>query len=312
MRCRPLSLFAIAVVGGALIVACGGGDDEGEQAESDQATAQTQDEAEAGAEEEAAARDVESVSDSGVVEADEPDGTSIPQAQEPPEPPPLEIFEEIDFDSLLGDELQVLPLGNLESYRYTLAITATIADPTFPGPVEVTINSEGESVGDRLHATCAGSLFGLAIDEEVIIIGEQAWIRSGLNGGGFTEGRPQFCTPDLTPAGLGADLATDELELLYERTSETVNGVDTARYTLDEAALAQLGGIGDALGDFDPDDVPEDLEFRFDIWLAEDGGWPVKIEGTVEGTDAEGGAISAAVSLEVFDINSSDIRIEAP
>ncbi len=307
MRCRPLSLFAIAVVGGALIMACGGGDDEGEQAESDQATAPLQDGAEA------AARDVESVSDAGVVEADEPDGTSNPQAQEPPEPPPLEVFEEIDFDSLFGEGLQVVPLGNLESYRYTFAFTSVGTDPRFPGLVELTINSEGKSVGARLHATCTGSLFGLAIDEEVIIIGEQAWIRSGLNGGGFMMGRPRLCTPDRTPAGFGTANLLDTYEQLPgEGTAETVNGVDTVHFTLDETALAELGGIGDALGDFDSDDILEDLMFTLDAWLAEDGGWLVKIEIAGESSNAEGGFFSTVMSLEVFDINSGDIRIEAP
>ena len=52
--------------------------------------------------------------------------------------------------------------------------------------------------------------------------------------------------------------------------------------------------------------------FTLDAWLAEDRGWLVKIEITGESSNAEGGFFSTVMSLEVFDINSGDIRIEAP
>jgi hypothetical protein len=64
-----------------------------------------------------------------------------------------------------------------------------------------------------------------------------------------------------------------------------------------------VGGAEDA-------ELPE--TFAMDIWLAEDGAWPVRMSLQASGQDDEGNPIDVEVFMEFRDINDPSIEIEVP
>jgi hypothetical protein len=65
------------------------------------------------------------------------------------------------------------------------------------------------------------------------------------------------------------------------------------------------------LGVAEPEnDVP--VETRMDLWLMEDGGYPVRIVIDAGGTDTEGREISVQLEMNVTDLNDPGIEIESP
>lgn len=95
-----------------------------------------------------------------------------------------------------------------------------------------------------------------------------------------------------------------------EPQKETVNGVKAVHYHIDEADLRLLAALlGDGEG---VEDMPESAIGTMDVWLAEDGNWPVRVEGEVSYTDEQGRSISLEVFMEIKDINDPDIEIEPP
>jgi hypothetical protein len=49
-----------------------------------------------------------------------------------------------------------------------------------------------------------------------------------------------------------------------------------------------------------------------DLWLTEDGGYPVRVVIDARGTDAEGREMSVQLELNVTDLNDPGIEIEPP
>jgi hypothetical protein len=157
----------------------------------------------------------------------------------------------------------------------------------------IEFRSEGAFVApDRLQQSCDGEVFGLVVREYAIVIGDQVWVRNSQMNGEFIEGTPQFCGPDLSPVGLTEDFDGDEL-IALDGTLETVNGIESVRYDLDESFLEKIASLTGTFGDpgdlDDLDYLPEDFAFDVWIWLARDGGWPVKAEFQVSGSQ-DGGA----------------------
>ncbi|MDP2857405.1 MAG: zinc-ribbon domain-containing protein [Bacillota bacterium] len=89
---------------------------------------------------------------------------------------------------------------------------------------------------------------------------------------------------------------------------EPVNGIKAVHYHLDKVGLAvlreALGGTED-LGE-----LPE--EFVMDVWLAEDGNWPVRMDLVGSDQDEQGQPLSLEMSIEFKDLNDSTITIEPP
>jgi len=93
-----------------------------------------------------------------------------------------------------------------------------------------------------------------------------------------------------------------------EGEKEKVNGIDAVHYHLDKADLTFLQ---DFLGSTeDLGKLPE--EFNMDVWLAEDGGWPVRLSLEASGEDEQGQSLSFEISFEFKDFNDSSIKIQPP
>ena len=76
-------------------------------------------------------------------------------------------------------------------------------------------------------------------------------------------------------------------------------GIDKATY---EQLSALFGGT-EEMGDID--------ELNLEMWLAEDGGWPVRLRVHVAGTDETGQEFDAKLDMDVTDVNE-DIEIKPP
>jgi hypothetical protein len=93
-----------------------------------------------------------------------------------------------------------------------------------------------------------------------------------------------------------------------EGENETVNGIEAVHYHIDQADVSLfedfLGGAEDT------GDLPK--EFAMDIWLAEDGDWPVRMTFVASGEDSDGQPLSFDISVEFKDFNDASITIEPP
>ncbi len=187
-------------------------------------------------------------------------------------------------------------LDNLGSYRYqaTVSFRGTLDGEFNEGEFEV----EGEiSEGGRSRVAWVDQLVNQRF--EVIQIADQAWVLRD----GTWQSAPGSEAEDMmgliafyAPAYTWEAMVDDFLEedATYVGTA-TVNGVPTHHYSSD-VSLSEDG---------------ETLDSEGDVWIAVDGGYPVKYEFDAEIRDASGGRATIRMSTEVNDANAS-IGIEAP
>jgi hypothetical protein len=142
-----------------------------------------------------------------------------------------------------------------------------------------------------------------------IQIGSQSWMKvAGLTD--WTEQSSEESEFMFSPLDLcesaEESLSTSLSQL--EGKKETVNGIKAIHYHIDKADLTFLQGL---LGDTeDLGELPD--EFNMDVWLAEDGDWPVRMTFKASGEDDNGEALSFDISIEFKDFNDSSIKIEPP
>jgi hypothetical protein len=196
--------------------------------------------------------------------------------------------------------------AKLKSYRVNMrfALQGTAAE----APEALAMGIEGAFVApDRSQIHVNAHVGEVELEEESITVGEQSWVKAGEN---WVEGQPEFPLSDLSPGSLLEGLGAEQLRLL-KPSKETTNGVDCLRYSINQADVETLRGLGALLGqDGGLENLPE--EFNVGLWLAEDGGWPVRVTMTARGVMDGGEEMSLNFSLDVTDANDPDIRIEPP
>ena len=196
--------------------------------------------------------------------------------------------------------------AGLESYR--IAMRFSLEGGTGDVGEALAMDLEGAFVApDRSQAKVSARLGELELEEETVTVGDQTWVKTGDV---WVEGEAQFDISDLSPASLLEDLQPEQLRVL-KPTKETVNGVKSLRYSIDRGDIESLGNLSALFGDGEGlESLPED--FNIDLWLAEDGGWPVRLtmvaKGAIEGADE----ISLDFSLDITDVNDPGIEIEPP
>jgi hypothetical protein len=201
-------------------------------------------------------------------------------------------------------------LDALDSYKFSVEISTANAQgsttvsegtTTFSGTV---INAPDEA--SSLHMVTADNDGNVTDDTEIVLIGADAWMRSGGATGEwqalpagqagtfvsiFDAFRPeQMFSIYFGPIGEDASTVGQE-----ER-----NGVQTTHYQGGEAIGAILGAIAGVQG-----------SWHSDIWIAVDGGYVVHSEAAVQGSDANGGG-SFSVVVDITDIESAANTVEAP
>jgi hypothetical protein len=196
--------------------------------------------------------------------------------------------------------------AKLQSYRMNMRFVLEGTASEAPGALALDL--EGAFVAPDRSQTHVNARVGeLQLEEESITVGGQTWVKTGDN---WVEGEPQFQVSDLSPGSLLQELGPEQLRLL-KSSKETINGVDSLRYSIDRADIETLRSLGALLGqDGDLENLPE--EFNVGLWLAEDGGWPVRITMTARGAMDGGDEMSLDFSVDVTDVNDPGIKIEPP
>jgi len=93
-----------------------------------------------------------------------------------------------------------------------------------------------------------------------------------------------------------------------EDVSEAVGGTKAHRYTLDGFPTELAATIWSAESDMGR----LITEYSGDVWAADDGSYPLKVELTGNGFYTSGRELATVISMEVSDRGSSDINVEAP
>jgi hypothetical protein len=238
------------------------------------------------------------------------------QAEPTTEPEPT-VEAEPTIESTSAPDAGVSPSDALDSFRFSAELAAEVGGSGF------TLNIEGEFEGpDRLRCTISGSLGGTAIGkDELVVIGDDAWFDGGDGFEATTADDPDVVDDlDLCP---GSPVFWEDFDFIEDPSPlpgepDTKNGVEATRYALGEAAEA-LESIG-----FLPPDLEGLTINTFDVWLAEDGGWPVALDmdmsadaeaaGDIFGLPSEDGAQEAHITMrvDITDANDDDIRVEEP
>jgi hypothetical protein len=228
------------------------------------------------------------------VATQEAEGGETPSAAEEPTqagelPAPVDVF------------------ADLKSYHYSISMSFEGGDLAEQGVGAVSFSVDGAFVApDRSQVHVKGDLGGLALEEESITIGSNSWVKSGDT---WQEGQGSFDTAELAPNTFFTGLDAEKLSVI-KPSEETVNGVDSYRYSIDKADIEQLQALAAIFGgDTTSSDLPENLSL--DLWLAKDGGWPVKMVLSASG-DTTGGTVDVKMTTDITDVNDPNIKIEPP
>jgi len=213
--------------------------------------------------------------------------------------------------------------SDIKSFRFEMTMKANL-----PSTPDAETPQSEEPLGDFLGAL-SGLMGDMKMEGAVIVpdrssmdmtigghefgsfvqIGSQSWMKLA----GLTDWQEQPASDEgflFSPLDF-CETAEEDLSSALsqlEGEKETVNGIEAVHYHLDKADLTLLeeflGTTEDMAG------VPE--EFSVDIWLAEDGDWPVRLNLEASGEDDEGQPLSFEISFEFKDFNDSSIKIEPP
>lgn len=232
-----------------------------------------------------------------------------PTTPEATEPEPTESAGLIPFDSL----------------HYVVDLEITIAQPGEADETFISGQIEGDYVAPDSHAFSNTFEFGgLSGTEEIVIIGDDAWIREGQGDWTATSRlAPEIVnTLDLTSADPGFLSATDLAEGISALDSEpdSVNGVQTRRYQIPKEAIETLSEI---LGEDFLADTAGLEDFEMTVWLDEETDGLVRAELTataspdIFGDDAgfnlaEDATVTISMTIDVTQINDPAIEIEPP
>ncbi len=212
-------------------------------------------------------------------------------------------------------------LQNLRSYRYHVTFDMSGAGTD----QAIGFDQTGAFVApDRSSAKCTGG-FGdlLKIQEEDITIGNQTWVKDDTTNGSFqlkTDQGSATCT--FTPQDILSSFSSTDFSGI-KGSKETVNGVSAVRYDMDETSAKQMLDVARALGAAqDPSSLPPDLKFTFSVWIADDGGYPVRelldMSGTMAPTPTDPQAAATPqqftfkVETNITNVNDESIQINPP
>jgi hypothetical protein len=209
-------------------------------------------------------------------------------------------------------------LTGLDSYRYSMKmeleglqslLTEQMAAIPGQDPTAISDSLEMEIKGAFVAPDKAESRMRISgVDDELVlvVIGDQQWVQLGDMAIGPMEAMGDVSELDFAlmmweefSEEAGGLTCTSEKK-------ETVNDVPTNYCGIDKATFEQLSALfggTEEMGDID--------EMDLEMWLAEDGGWPVRLRVHVAGTDESGQEFDAKLEMDVTDVNK-DIEIKPP
>jgi len=209
-------------------------------------------------------------------------------------------------------------LTNLNSYRYTMKMELEGLESLLTEQMAALPGQDPTAMAESLKLEVEGAFVApdkaesririSGVDEELAltVIGNQQWVELGDLAIGPMEAVGDVSELDFAlmmweefSEGAGGLTCASEKK-------EKVNDIPTNYCGIDKATfeqLASLFGGTEETGDID--------EMSLDMWLAEDGGWPVRLRVHVAGTDETGQEFEAKLELDITDANE-DIEIKPP
>ncbi|MDP2950333.1 MAG: hypothetical protein Q8P22_12450 [Chloroflexota bacterium] len=153
---------------------------------------------------------------------------------------------------------------------------------------------------NRISAVITGGAFPLPI----IVIGNEGWAQVD---GRWLE-RPGEVIPYQARDVCQALFLELNLSAVQSQ-SETVNGTETLHYSL--SGVAKGEALAKIIG---PDSDPNYLiqKISVDVWLAEKGGWPARMEIRGSGFYADGRELRMELVIDIKDVNNKKIKVEPP
>jgi hypothetical protein len=203
-------------------------------------------------------------------------------------------------------------ISDIKSYRYT--VNLKLRSPAFATTGPAATPAPLTAFGDALEALFSdlkldGAYKALKFqggELELREIGDNSWIRIG---GNWRAQDPAEGANTLTPDVLCRDIL-DEIAPSLSKTDptrETVNGIDSDYYQLDEADLVQLP---DLLGTGSEASLPD--KYAVGVWLAREGRFPMRLNVAAEDVDDQGRPVGLTLFMEFRDVNDSGITVEPP
>ncbi len=212
----------------------------------------------------------------------------------------------------------VSPSDFLDTFRFTSDISVS-ADGG------IVLNVEGAyQAPDRIACNISGGIGEVTFArDKLIVIGDDAWLDTGSGWETTTASDPDVQSDlDLCPGSPGywSDLDfIEDLGALAGGDQETVNDVPAVRYDVGGA----FEGLS-SLGLLPPDLEGVEIEL-FEVWLAEDGDWPVAMEMIASGdaeawaeamiipaSEAGTGEASLEMRIDISDVDDPSISVEPP
>ena len=198
-----------------------------------------------------------------------------------------------------------MELQGLESILTESVGSLTGAEPG-AAPETVLMEVTGAFVApDKAEANI--SIGGL--DEEMVmsmtVIGDQQWMKLGDLAMGPSDFEGSLSDMSLAEAMWGGFSESGGVTCASEK-KETVNGVPSLYCGIDEASFEQLSSLfggTEEMGNID--------DLSLEMWLAEDGDWPVRLRVHVAGTDESDQKFDAKLEMDITDVNE-EIDIEPP
>jgi len=215
-------------------------------------------------------------------------------------------------------------MQELKSYRYTVHLLVESGEPsenaTTPLPTpSATITGQTSSpfvfdytidasyvAPDRIDAMTTETVHATGEERQlpIVVIGDRRWYKVADE---WVE------NPSVPLAYRPADICSailPDVDLSQaEPGRENVNGVNTLHYSLtdvfSEQGMAQIFGAGSNM-----DILLKRL--NVDLWLAEDEGWPARMEIRSSGLFSDGRELRVELTAELRDVNSEEIKVEPP
>lgn len=216
-------------------------------------------------------------------------------------------------------------MPNITAYRYEL--TASTGFDVDLGTTDVTVTVAGDYVSPDAHQFLRTVGFAELETEvgEAIVIGDQAWIRSGEEWVETVLEAPSLAEIAGPISSLAGNVipAPGLLEQLYRSPGdrEEIRGGVTRRYDLDTAAVGDLAEV--AGEEFFSTDLAEVADFSMTVWVDETDGsvlrWRIEMKGPIELLSSDvtldlpsESSVEVELTVDFFDVNGSGIVIEPP
>lgn len=213
------------------------------------------------------------------------------------------------FPTLPPALVSIGPLSELESFRYSVRLSLSIPqmeDELLQGFASLLSEVEirGASIPpDKSEMWIEFKNSGHSLG--TVNIGGKTWFKSGEE---WTEtANPGLDASLLTPEEITAAIAREDMFTGVRPLHEELDGVPALHYTVIQQGMRLLALL---LNTEEESGITG--ETRVDLWLTEEGHYPIRITFSADGKDEQGRDVLVTLEMQVTDLNDPLIEIVPP